>query len=113
MKNIFIEDYNKSKSDEINISPSHIFQKATKSTPKEIYYYELNSNEKNNSISKISANHIYIIKLNDSIFSNLYNLSSLNLSHNIISEFPKKITPTQMAIYIRRINESKLLIYMK
>ena len=115
MKNIFIEDYNKSKSDEINISPSHIFQKATKSTPKEIYYYELNSNEKNNSISKISANHIYIIKLNDSIFSNLYNLSSLNLSHNIISEFPKKITNLKNLKYLNLNNNllSQLPSYLK
>ena len=115
MKNIFIEDYNKSKSDEINISPSHIFQKATKSTPKEIYYYELNSNEKNNSISKISANHIYIIKLNDSIFSNLYNLSSLNLSHNIISEFPKKITNLKNLKYLNLNNNilSQIPSYLK
>ena len=115
MKNIFIEDYNKSKSEEIYISPSDIFQKATKSIPKEINYYELHSNEKNNLISKIAANHIYIIKLNDSLFTNLYNLSSLNLSHNIISEFPKKITNLKNLKYLNLSNNilSQIPSYLK
>ena len=115
MKNIFIEEYNKSKSEEIYISPSDIFQKTTKSIPKEINYYELLSNEKNNSISKIAANHIYIIKVNDSLFTNLTNLSSLNLSHNIISEFPKKITNLKNLKYLNLNNNllSQLPSYLK
>ena len=115
MKNIFIEEYNKSKSEEIYISPSDIFQKTTKSIPKEINYYELHSNEKNNSISKIAANHIYIIKVNDSLFTNLTNLSSLNLSHNIISEFPKKITNLKNLKYLNLNNNilSQIPSYLK
>ena len=98
MEEIFVEEYNKSKSDDIHIYPSNIFTKSAKSS--ETNYYKLKSKQINNHILKLSVNHIYIIELDDSLFNNLKNLTSINLSNNLLYEINKNIINLKQLKYL-------------
>ena len=59
------------------------------------YYAEILCYEKNLNIKHLVINEKNIIKINSSIYLNLINLETLDLSHNIVGKISKRITNLQ------------------
>ena len=59
------------------------------------YYTQLNCLKKYRDLTKLIINNNNILQINSSLYANLKNLESLDLSHNIIGKISKKITNLQ------------------
>ena len=116
-KNIFIDDFiNEIKNDKLEIIDSslssNIYHETISNPKKEKIkffkdqieneekeennnYSELNCREKIAKLKNLIINNQKIIQINVKVYSNLINLHSLDLSHNMISTISKKITNFQ------------------